>query len=128
MLDALKELGVDRVLSPDDLTGHTVAKGLEAPHAGELLMHLVCGENHRLVEHVVEAGSDPRPLSAVRMARPELILGVVHHGRVSLGVAEDPEVAPGDILLMVEPNGEHDSHHHLHQQARRAPARRPALP
>ncbi len=107
LLRALRDLGVDQVLSPDDLTGHTIAKGLEAPHAGELLMDLVRGEQHRLAEHVIAADAESQPLSALRMARPELILGVVHAGTVSLGVSDDPPVGPGDILLVVEPNGTH---------------------
>lgn len=107
LIPALKDLGVAQVLSPDDLTGHTVAKGLEAPHAGELLMHLVRGEEHRLVEHRVEAGQPPRPLSSLRAERHELILGVVQGSSVSLGVSDDPEVRPGDFLLVLEPNGHH---------------------
>jgi voltage-gated potassium channel len=126
MLEALKDLGVGQVLSPDDLTGHTVAKGLEAPHAGELLMHLVRGERHRLVERLVEAGSEPRPLSAVRMAGPELILGVVHGASVSLGVSEDPEVVPGDVLLVVEPNQARTSRWPLPAPARGSERGRPA--
>jgi voltage-gated potassium channel len=111
LIRALRDIGVSQVLSPDDLVGHTVAKGLEAPHAGELLTHLVRGEEHRLVEHVVEPGAQPRRLSEVRRTRQSLILGVVQRGAVvSLGVSEDPEVRPGDVLLMVEPNGFH--HHH----------------
>jgi voltage-gated potassium channel len=106
LIRALRDIGVSQVLSPDDLVGHTVAKGLEAPHAGELLTHLVRGGEHRLVEHVVEQGAEPRRLSEVRKARQGLILGVVQRGAaVSLGVAEDPEVGPGDVLLVVEPNG-----------------------
>ncbi len=114
LLQPLKDLGVSQVLSPDDLTGHTVAKGLEAPHASELLMHLVRGEQHRLVERLVDRGAETQPLSAVRMARPELILGVVHEGKVSLGVGEDPEVAPGDMLLLVVPNGDGPGHRRNH--------------
>jgi voltage-gated potassium channel len=106
LIRALRDIGVSQVLSPDDLVGHTVAKGLEAPHAGELLTHLVRGAEHRLVEHIVEQGAQPRRLSEVRQARPGLILGVVQRGAaVSLGVAEDPQVGPGDVLLVVEPNG-----------------------
>jgi voltage-gated potassium channel len=105
LIGALRDLGVSEVLSPDDLVGHTIAKGLEAPHAGELLTHLVRGQEHRLVEHVVQDGAEPRRLSEVRRARSGLVLGVVQRGAVSLGVAEDPEVGPGDILLVVEPNG-----------------------
>jgi voltage-gated potassium channel len=117
LVRALKDLGVSQVLSPDDLTGHTVAKGLEAPHAADLLMHLVQGEQHRLVEYVIEDGAKTQPLSAVRAQRRGLILGVIHRGIVSLGVAEDPEVAPGDVLLVVEPNGAHPSHRRDRQRA-----------
>jgi voltage-gated potassium channel len=107
LIAPLHDLGVGQVISPDDLTGHTVAKGLEAPHAGELLMHLVRGEEHRLVERVVEDGTPPQPLSAVRSAARELILGVVHRGNLSLGVTDDPTVEGGDMLLLVRPNGDH---------------------
>lgn len=102
----LHDLGVEQVISPDDLTGHTVAKGLEAPHAGELLMHLVRGEEHRLVERTVAAGTPPALLSEVRAVGGELVLGVVHGGSLSLGVGSDPQVVPGDLLLLVQPNGE----------------------
>lgn len=105
LIPALKDLGVLQVLSPEDLTGHTIAKGLEAPHAGEVLMHLVRGEEHRLVEHEVEEGEPTRPLSSIRAERHELVLGVVRGSSVSLGVTDDPEVGPGDLLLMVEANG-----------------------
>jgi voltage-gated potassium channel len=105
LIPALKDLGVLQVLSPDDLTGHAVAKGLEAPHAGELLMHLVRSPEHRMVEQQVEAGERPRLLSSVRAERHELVLGVVQGSSVSLGVTDDPEVRPGDFLLLIEPNG-----------------------
>ena len=107
LIPALKDLGVVQVLSPDDLAGHAVAKGLEAPHAGELLMRLVSGEDYRLAEHQVEAGESPRPLSSVRAERHELILGVVQGSSVSLGVSDDPQVRPGDYLLILEPDGHH---------------------
>ncbi len=112
LIPALKDLGVLQVLSPDDLTGHTVAKGLEAPHAGEVLMHLVRSDGHRLVEHEVEPDEPPRLLSAVRESRRELVLGVVRGSFVSLGVSDDPEVRPGDLLLLVEPNGYHGRRRH----------------
>lgn len=101
---ALADLGVDQVLSPDNLAGHVIAKGLEAPHAGDLLMHLVSGEQHRMVEQQVQPGEPVRPLSAVRAARDELVLGVLHGGSVSLGVSADPDVHPGDVLLVVVPD------------------------
>lgn len=104
LMAALRDLGVEQVLSPDDLVGHTLAKGLEAPHSGELLMELVRGEGHRLYEEQVAADEAVRPLSAVRSARAELVLGVVQGSEVSLGVSSDPDVRPGDFLLMVEPD------------------------
>ncbi|MGB9113648.1 MAG: hypothetical protein WCF24_13095, partial [Acidimicrobiales bacterium] len=52
----------------------------------------------------VPADATPRPLSALRAARDELVLGVVHSGEVGLGVGDDPQVQPGDILLIVERN------------------------
>lgn len=113
LLTALGDLGIEQVLSPDDLTAHTVAKSLEAPHAGELLMQLVRGETHRLVEHIVEEGAGSQPLSSLRRARSELILGVVHNGTVSLGITEDPEVVPGDLLLAVVPNGDASANRRL---------------
>ena len=112
LIPALKDLGVLQVLSPDDLTGHTVAKGLEAPHASELLMQLVRGQEHRLVEHRVGPDEPPRLLSEVRSDRRELVLGVVSGAFVSLGVADDPEVRPGDLLLLVEPNGHRPRRRH----------------
>jgi voltage-gated potassium channel len=111
LVHPLRDIGVSQVLSPDDLVGHTVAKGLEAPHAGDVLTYLVRGEDHRLVEHVVADGTGRQRLSDVRQARAGLILGVVRRGSVSLGVGEDPEVGPGDVLLVVEPNGVHHRHH-----------------
>jgi voltage-gated potassium channel len=100
----LKDLGVDQALSPDDLVGHTLAKGMEAPHSGDVLMQLVRGEGHRLLEEQVNAGAEVRPLSAVRAERGELVIGVVHEGEVSLGVSNDPDVGPGDYLVLVEPD------------------------
>jgi voltage-gated potassium channel len=105
LIPALKDLGVLQVLSPDDLTGHAVAKSLEAPHAGDLLMHLLRSEEHKLVEHRIDDGATVRPLSDVRSERRGLVLGVVRGSSVSMGVSDDPEVRPGDLLLVVEPNG-----------------------
>jgi voltage-gated potassium channel len=99
---ALRELGITNVLSESDLVAHTLAKSLEAPHAGELLLQLLSSEQHRLEELTVEPTAAARPLSAVRAERNELVLGVVHGDKVSLGVGEDPDVGPGDVLLVVK--------------------------
>lgn len=100
--EAMRELGVDQVLSADELVAHALSKTLEAPHAGDLLLRLLYSEQHRLVERVVAEEAPERPLSQERSVRDELVLGVVHEGALSLGVGDDPEVVPGDTLLLVE--------------------------
>ena len=52
---ALSELGVTQTLAADELVGHTVAKSLETPQAGSLLLQLIDNANYRLVETPVEA-------------------------------------------------------------------------
>jgi voltage-gated potassium channel len=100
--EALRELGVAHVLSTDHLIAHTLARSLETPHAGDLLAQIVDSDQHGLAE--VEAGRAAlgRPLSAVRTERLGLVLGLVHDGKVSLGIGDDPVVAAGDRLLVVE--------------------------
>jgi Trk K+ transport system NAD-binding subunit len=44
--DALKDLGVSQTISTDELLSHTLAKALETPHAGALLVELLdCGRS-----------------------------------------------------------------------------------
>lgn len=97
------------------VTGSTVARGMrrlldmgtrlpEGSYVLVLGMHLrypSCWRSWNLQA----TDEPPRLLSAVRREREELVLGVVHGSFVSLGVADDPEVRPGDLLLLVEPNG-----------------------
>lgn len=59
--EALRELGVAEVVSADALVAHTVAKTLEAPHTGALLLGLLTSERERLVEVMVPAGARPGP-------------------------------------------------------------------
>jgi voltage-gated potassium channel len=103
--EALRELGVGQVVFGVDLIAHVLAKSLEAPHAGDLLLRLLSSEHARLVEQAVPADAKVRALSQLRAGRAELVLGVVKKGndKVALGVGDDPEVGPGDVLLVVEP-------------------------
>lgn len=101
--EALRDLGVEVTLSIDDLLSHTLAKSLEAPHAGALLVELLDSEDHTLDEVSVEASQAGRPLSAIREQRSELVLGLVHADEVTLGIAEDPVVVEGDRLLLARP-------------------------
>jgi voltage-gated potassium channel len=98
--EALTDLGVRQVVSAHALIASTLAKSLEAPHAGDMLAELVGSDHHRLSE--IEAPTDAvgRPLSAVRDKRDDLVLGLVHNGKFMLGVGDDPVVQAGDRLLV----------------------------
>ena len=101
--EALRDLGVDQTISAEELIAHTLAKSLEAPHAGEMLAQLVESNQHSLTE--IEAGPDTvgKLLSAIRDERAGLVLGLVHDGRFVLGIGDDPVVGPGDHLLVAQP-------------------------
>jgi len=101
--EALEELGIQHVLSSEELIARTLATTLETPHAGEMVAQLV--ESGRDILAEVDAGPDTigKTLSAVRDERGGLVLGVVHAGRFRLGIGEDPVIASGDRLLIAGP-------------------------
>jgi voltage-gated potassium channel len=101
---ALRDLGVDAV-SGDELLAHTVAKSMEAPHAGELLLRILDSEGFRLKELDVGEEGAGRPLSAARDRERGVVLGAVHAGRVVMGVVDDPVLETGDRLLVLDPEG-----------------------
>lgn len=101
--EALRELGVRQAISAEELVAHTLAKSLEAPHAGDLVAQLVGSNQHRLVEVAPDEAALGKPLSAVRDERSGLVLGLVHDGEFTLGIGDDPVVASGDRLLLAEP-------------------------
>jgi voltage-gated potassium channel len=102
--EALGDLGVQQVISAEDLIAHTLAKVLEAPHAGDLVALLVDSARQRLVEVEADQATTGRRLSSVRDERAGLVLGLVHDGTFSLGIGDDPVVAAGDHLLIAEPD------------------------
>jgi voltage-gated potassium channel len=101
--EALRDLGVEQTISAEELIAHTLAKSLEAPHAGEMLAQLVESNEHDLTE--IEAGADAvgRPLSAIRDERAGLVLGLIQNGKFQLGIGDDPVVGSGDRLLIAQP-------------------------
>jgi voltage-gated potassium channel len=101
--EALRDLGVEQTISTEGLISHTLAMSLEAPHAGELLSHLVESDRHSLTEIDASGDAIGKRLSTVRSERSGLVLGLVRDGRVVLGVGDDPVVATGDHLLIAEP-------------------------
>jgi voltage-gated potassium channel len=98
---ALNELGVKHTLAAEELVGHTVAKSLETPEAGDLLLQLVEARGLRLEELVVDATLDRKLLSSVRSAAGTLVLGIAHDGKVDLGVGDDPTLSLGDRLIVL---------------------------
>ncbi len=103
---ALQALGVQSTICSQDLLAHTLAKSLESPHSGELLLRLVDSDAYHLQEVPADPGKVGQLLSAVRAASPQVILAVVHAGQVSLGVDHDPALDSGDSLLILEPMGD----------------------
>jgi voltage-gated potassium channel len=101
--EALRDLGIRQTLSAHELIAGTLATSLEAPHAGEMMTQLVEAGGHRLAEIDAGAAAAGRPLSAIRDERAGLVLGLVHDGRFTLGIADDPVVADGDRLLVAVP-------------------------
>jgi voltage-gated potassium channel len=99
--EALADLGVQQTVSAHDLIAATLAKSLEAPHAGDMVAQLVESRSHRLAE-VPATGLIGKPLSAVRDERAGLVLGLVHEGKFTLGLADDPVITTGDSLLIAE--------------------------
>jgi voltage-gated potassium channel len=99
---ALQELGVTHTLASDELVGHTLAKSLETPEAGDLLLQLVDTETYRLGERPVDEALVSRPLSEARATAGSLVLGIARDGHVDLGVGDDPVLSAGDTLIVLD--------------------------
>jgi voltage-gated potassium channel len=98
---ALNELGVKHTLAAEELVAHTVAKSLETPEAGDLLLQLVETRGLRLEEMVVDSALDAQTLSSARSTAGTLVLGIAHDGKVNLGVGDDPVLSTGDRLIVL---------------------------
>ena len=102
MAGALSELGIQHAVSGQELIARTLAAALETPHAGDMIVQLFESGRDILAEIDAEAAMIGKALSAIRDERGGLVLGMVHEGRFTLGLGEDPVVAPGDRLLIAE--------------------------
>jgi voltage-gated potassium channel len=98
---ALRELGVGLTLSADELVGHTVAKSLETPQAGSLLLQLVEDATYRLAEVPVDPSLVSQPLSKARSTSGGLVLGISRGVHVDLGIKDDPLLAADDRLIVL---------------------------
>jgi voltage-gated potassium channel len=104
--EALRAIGVEQTVSVDNLVAHTLAKSLESPHAGDLLLELVDSPKHKLEELKVESDAVGQKVSAVRCRDHTLVLGIVHAGKVDLALRDDPILAEGDRLLVARPTSD----------------------
>ncbi len=104
---ALAELGVGAAISADELLAHTVAKSLEAPHAGELLLRIIDSDGYALQEVPIPPEAVGRPLSEARAVVHGVVLGAVHAGAVAMGVLDDPMLEADDRLLLLRPDRRH---------------------
>jgi voltage-gated potassium channel len=102
---ALRDLGVTRTLSSDQLVAHTLAKTLEAPHAGELLLGLVDSSRFRMEERPVPDEMVGTAPGEVRLDPPAIVLGVLRDGEVSPSLTDSPGLAQGDVLITLATRG-----------------------
>lgn len=98
---ALRELGVKHTLSSEELVAHTVAKSLETPEAGDLLLQLVEATGYRLEEQAVGDDLISHTLSDARRTPGTLVLGIAHDDHVDLGIGDDPVLTAGDRLIVL---------------------------
>jgi len=99
--EALHDLGVRQTISASEMVSRTLAASLETPHAGDMISQLI-GNRDLLAEISPETAAVGKPLSVVRNERAGLVLGLVRDGEFTLGIGDDPVVAPGDRLLVAE--------------------------
>lgn len=98
---ALNDLGVSHTLASDELIGHTLAKSLETPQAGNVLLAMLDTANYRMIEIAVDPDAVSHPLSKARARSDALVLGVCKDGKVELGVSDDPILAADDRLIVL---------------------------
>jgi voltage-gated potassium channel len=99
--EALLDLGIQQSVSTSELVSRTLAASLETPHAGEMISQLV-GNRDALSEIEATDTALGKRLSAIRTERAGLVLGLVRGGQFTLGIGDDPVVAAGDRLLVVD--------------------------
>ncbi|WP_298344411.1 TrkA family potassium uptake protein [Ferrimicrobium sp.] len=103
---ALTDLGVETTVSIEDLLGHTLAKSIETPHAGDLLLEMVRSPEMMFREYPADPGVIGRTLSQARSIEQGLLLGVVKQGQIHMGVSTDPVIEAGDTILVLRPRSQ----------------------
>jgi voltage-gated potassium channel len=100
--EALSELGVQHAVSSEEMVARMLATSLETPHASDMIGQLIESGRDILAEIDADPAAVGKALSTIRDERSGLVLGLVHDGRFTLGITEDPVVAAGDRLLIAE--------------------------
>jgi voltage-gated potassium channel len=100
--EALSELGVQHAVSSEEMVARMLATSLETPHASDMIGQLIESGGDILAEIDADPAAVGKALSTIRDERAGLVLGLVHDGRFTLGITEDPVVAAGDRLLIAE--------------------------
>jgi voltage-gated potassium channel len=98
---ALNDLGVKHTLASDELIGHTLAKSLETPQAGNVLLAMLDTTSYRMIEIAVDPSAVSHPLSAARGRSDALVLGFCRDGKIELGVSDDPILTADDRLIVL---------------------------
>ncbi|MEX6430406.1 ion channel [Ferrimicrobium acidiphilum] len=98
---ALTDLGVETTVSVEDLLGHTLAKSIETPHAGDLLLEMVRSPEVIFSELAPPVALVGRTLSQARSLEEGLLLGVVKDGQVHMGISTDPTIEAQDAILVL---------------------------
>jgi voltage-gated potassium channel len=103
---ALNDLGVTHTLASDELIGHTLAKSLETPQAGNVLLAMLDTTNYRMIEIAVDPAAVSHPLSTARGRSDALVLGFCRDGKIELGVSDDPILTADDRLIVLSASSE----------------------
>lgn len=99
---ALQALGITRTLVWQELLGHTLAKSLQAPHAGKLLLQMVNSDEFVIEEVPVTPEMVGQPFRSIRNAHADYVLGLAQNEEVTLGVRLNPIVESGATLLILK--------------------------
>jgi voltage-gated potassium channel len=96
---ALRDLGIRQTLSSNELVAHALAKSLEAPHAGDLLLRLIDSERYRMEETPVGPDMVGRRASEIRLDDGAIVLGLVRGDEVMLVLDDDAVAQAEDVLV-----------------------------
>lgn len=96
---ALRDLGIHRTLSSDELVAHTLAKSLEAPHAGDLLLRLIDSERYSMDERPAADHMVGKLATEIELDRPAIVFGLIRDGDVKLVLDEDCVVRAADVVV-----------------------------